>query len=86
MSDHLSCVSLLVQLTCLPCFSPVGVLLELRGVGPKSPPLPSKPSLAPGKLLEGIWNCRRLLLADTLLPTQPAVGSELDWPKRLQAV
>lgn len=51
------CVTtLLIQLTCLPCFSPVGVLLELRGVGPRSPPLPSRPSLAPGKLLEGIWN------------------------------
>ena len=64
---------------------PVGVLLELRGVGPSSPPLPSRLSLAPGKLLEGIWNWRRLLLADTLLPTQLAVGSELDWPNpRLQ--
>ncbi|KAG7242689.1 hypothetical protein INR49_020062 [Caranx melampygus] len=62
----------------------VGVLLELRGVGPSSPPLPNRPSLAPGKLLEGIWNWRRLLLVDTLPPTQPAVGRELDWPKRLQ--
>lgn len=41
---------------CLPCLGPVGVLLELRGVGPSSPPLPSRLSLAPGKLLEGIWN------------------------------
>lgn len=61
----------------------MGVLLELRGVGPSNPPLPSRPGLAPGKLLEGIWNCRRLLLAETLLPTQLAVGRELDWPKRL---
>lgn len=73
-----------MTLTCRPCLGPVGVLLELRGVGPRSPPLPSRPSLAPGKLLEGIWNWRRLLLADTLPPTQPVVGRELDWPKRLQ--
>ena len=67
--------------TCLPCLSPVGVLLELRGVGPRRPPLPRGPSRAPGRLREGIWNWRRLLLTDTALPTHPAVGRELDWPK-----
>lgn len=60
------------------------MLLELRGVDPNNPPLPNRPSRAPGKLLEGIWNWRRLLLAETPLPTQPVVGRELDWPKRLK--